>query len=251
MYNILVSIVIPCYNCVFFVENTIKSVLLQSFRDWEMIIVDDCSTDGSDLIIKKYVNSDSRIKYLKTERPSGSPTKPRNIGIENARGRYIAFLDSDDMWLPNKLQEQIELLRKEDTAIVFSNYEKVNEEGMRDKRHVIAPLLVTYKKLLLGNAIGCLTAIYDTFKVGKVFFTDINHEDYIMWLSILKQGYVARNTNTINALYRIREQSVSSNKLVALSWQWNIYINVEKTGYIKGAYYFFNYAFRAFCKALK
>lgn len=251
MSNILVSIVTPCYNSALFVENTIKSVLSQTFKGWEMLIIDDCSTDNSAQIVKKYTNIDSRIRYLKTEVPSGSPTQPRNIGIENAKGKYIAFLDSDDMWLPNKLQEQIELLKKEDTAIVFSNYEKINEEGRQDNRYVIAPLFVTYEELLLGNVIGCLTAMYDTSKVGKVFFLDIHHEDYIMWLFILKQGFIARNTNSINALYRIRVQSVSSNKLIVLSWQWNIYINVEKTGYIKGVYCFLNYAYRAFYKALK
>lgn len=110
--------------------------------------------------------------------------------------------------------------------------------------------MATYKQLLLGNVIGCLTAVYDTEKVGKVFFKNHSHEDYILWLDILKQGYVARNTNTVEALYRVRGNSVSSNKLKTLSWQWDIYRNVEKIGLFRSCYYFLNYAYRGIKKAL-
>jgi len=230
---------------------TIQSVLQQTYPFWEMIIVDDCSFDGSDKVIKEYCQKDPRIKYFKTDFPSGSPTLPRNLGITNATGRFIAFLDSDDVWLPNKLEEQIVLFEDKNTAVVFSNYEKIDEKGNRAGRCIIAPELVSYKKLLLGNVMGCLTVIVDTAKIGNFLFNNIHHEDYVLWLSILKKGFVARNTNTVNALYRVRKQSVSSNKLSVLSWQWNIYINIEKTGFLKGIYYFINYAFRAYCKALK
>jgi hypothetical protein len=107
-----------------------------------------------------------------------------------------------------------------------------------------------YQHLLLGNVIGCLTAIYDTEKVGKVYFSDYPHEDYIMWLSILKKGYIARNTNTVTALYRVRYNSVSSNKLKVISWQWEIYRSVEKLGYWKSVLFFISYAYKAFRKSL-
>lgn len=246
-----VSVIMPVYNAEKFLDIAIQSVLSQTYRQWELWVVDDCSTDRSGSIIQNYVERDIRIHHLKTSHSSGSPTLPRNIGIRFAQGRYIAFLDSDDVWFPNKLEEQLQLFNDSQTAIVYSDYEKMTEIGKRDGRIIKAPACVNYKCLLLGNVIGCLTAVYDTSKVSKVYFSEESHEDYIMWLSILKKGYIAKNTNTVTALYRVRNHSVSSNKLKALSWQWNIYINVEKTGYFKAVYYFVNYAYRAFLKMLK
>lgn len=245
------SIVMPCYNSGTYIRQAINSVKGQTYRDWELLVVDDGSTDNSADIIKGMEQTDGRIKYLKTNAPSGSPIVPRNIGVKNALGRYIAFLDSDDAWLPNKLERQMKMFEQyEDMAICFSNYEKMTEQGERNNRIIKAPSVTTYKQLLLGNVIGCLTAVYDTEKVGKVFFQNHSHEDYILWLDILKRGYVARNTNTVEALYRVRENSVSSNKLKTLCWQWDIYRNVEKIGLFRSSYYFFNYAYRAFKKAL-
>ncbi len=241
----------PCYNSGTFIRQAIESVRNQTYRDWELLVVDDGSTDNSADIIKGMEQTDGRIKYLKTNAPSGSPIVPRNIGVKNALGRYIAFLDSDDAWLPNKLERQMKMFEQyEDMAICFSNYEKMTEQGERNNRIIKAPSVTTYKQLLLGNVIGCLTAVYDTEKVGKVFFQNHSHEDYILWLDILKRGYVARNTNTVEALYRVRENSVSSNKLKTLSWQWDIYRNVEKIELFRSSYYFFNYAYRAFKKAM-
>lgn len=251
MTTSLVSIITPCYNAASYIAETIDSVIAQSYPNWELLIVDDCSTDNSALIILEYCSMDSRIHYFKTKQPSGSPYIPRNIGIQNAKGRYIAFLDSDDAWLSFKLNEQLPLFNDKHTAIAFSDYEKMNEAGERNKRRINAPTYTNYKKLLRGNVIGCATAVYDTFKVGKVYFENVNHEDYVMWLSILKRGYIAQNSNTVTALYRIHNKSISSNKLKVLSWQWNIYVNVEKTGYLKALYYFCHYAYKAFLKSRK
>ncbi|HOD27262.1 MAG: glycosyltransferase family 2 protein [Bacteroidales bacterium] len=247
----MISIITPCYNSVDFISQTIDSVIAQTYTDWEMIIVDDNSKDNSPEIIQAYCRKDPRIKYIRTERPSGSPTLPRNIGLKHARGRFIAFLDSDDMWLPTKLEEQLKLFRENKVAIVYSNYEKISEEGKRGNRIIKAPAKADYKTLLKGNVMGCLTVMYDSEKVGKRFFDSIGHEDYAVWLSILKEGYTAKNTNTVTALYRVRRQSVSSNKWDVLSWQWNIYVKVEKTGIPKAIYYFINYAVRAFLKRIK
>ncbi len=249
--QVTVSIITPCYNASQYISYTIDSVLNQTYANWEMIIVDDCSTDNSSDIIKHFISVDTRIKYFKTDNPSGSPVLPRNIGIEKATGRYIAFLDSDDIWLPTKLEEQLKLFKDDKTAVAFSNYEKMNEAGERNQRIIIAPKETNYHNLLKGNVIGNLTGIYDTEKVGKVYCKDIRHEDYVLWLSILKKGYIAKNTNTVTALYRVRENSVSSNKLKILSWQWNILRNVEKISLPKAIYYYINYAIRAFLKAIK
>lgn len=165
----LVSIITPCYNAAPFISQAIESVLAQSFGDWEMIIVDDCSSDDSLSIIQKYARIDSRIRYLRTDKPSGSPTLPRNMGIKEAKGRYIAFLDSDDIWLPNKLSDQLKVFEKSEVAIVFSNYEKVSLGGERCGREVIAPCEVDYRLLLKGNCIGCLTAMYDSALTERYF----------------------------------------------------------------------------------
>lgn len=244
-----VSIITPCYNAGAYLSQTIQSVLAQSYPDWELLLVDDCSTDDTASIIQQFSVKDSRIKYFRTDRPSGSPTLPRNMGVENALGRYIAFLDSDDAWLPDKLEKQVKLLEDKRVAIAFSDYEKMSEDGERNSRVVKAPLKVNYKQLLRGNVIGCLTAMYDTAKVGKMYFMQHTHEDYILWLSILKKGFVAVNTGTVEALYRVRRNSVSSNKLKVLSWQWDIYRNVEKVGLLKAMYYFAHYAYKAYRKA--
>ena len=247
----LVSIITPCYNSSVFIEQTIQSVQAQTYTNWEMLIVDDCSKDNSADIIKTYAKEDKRIKYLKTEKPSGSPVKPRNIGIENSNGRYIAFLDSDDVWLPNKLEEQLYLFDDKKVAVVYSNYEKMNENEERDNRIIKAPSETDYQNLLKGNVIGNLTGIYDTEKVGKVYCPNIHHEDYVLWLSILKQGYKAINTNSVTALYRVRDNSVSSNKLKVLSWQWHILRNIENLPLHRTMYYFVHYAVKGFLKAIK
>lgn len=251
MKDELVSIITPCYNGEKTIEETILSVLHQTYSNWEMLIIDDCSTDSSETLIHNFVSRDSRIKYIKTNSPSGSPTLPRNIGIENATGRFIAFLDCDDIWLPTKLEEQIPLLNDTNTAIAFSYYEKISEDGKRNNRVIISPNQITYRQLLKGNIIGCLTAIYDTQKVGKMYFLEIGHEDYAMWLSILKKGYIAKNTNTILALYRITRHSISSNKIKSFKWTWNIYRKTEHLPLCESLFYFINYAFRSGYKFLK
>ncbi|MDR0731881.1 MAG: glycosyltransferase, partial [Treponema sp.] len=140
-----------------------------------------------------------------------------------ARGRYIAFLDSDDLWLPDKLEKQLALFADEQTAIAFSNYEKITEAGVRNGRVVRSPAAVSYGKLLKSNYIGNLTAMYDTHKTGKLFFEHSRHEDYVLWLSILAKGFTARNTGAVEALYRVRAGSVSARKRDAAKWQWRIY----------------------------
>ena len=248
----LVSVIMPVHNAEKYLNESIQSVISQTYQTWELLIVNDGSSDNSKSIIDGFVKSDNRIRYFETDSPSGSPALPRNIGIKNAQGCFIAFLDSDDVWLPNKLECQLHLFSEyEDMAIGFSDYEKIDENGVRNERIVKSPAIATYRQLMYGNVIGCLTAIYDVRKLGKVFFPLIPHEDYALWLSILKKGYVARNTGVVSALYRVRNHSVSSNKWRVIFWQWNIYVNVERIGYLKAAYYFVHYAVKAFIKNRK
>lgn len=241
----------PVHNAARYIEAAIRSVISQTYTNWELLVVDDASSDISMNIAGKLAHEDSRIRILKNDRPTGYPATPRNVAVDMARGRYIAFLDSDDMWLPNKLEHQLSFFDESpNIGVVFSNYEKVDADAHRKHRVVEAPTYVNYKRLLLGNVIGNVTGMYDTQRVGKVFFRKVRHEDYAMWLSILKRGFIARNTGAVMALYRVANGSVSSQKLRLLSWQWNIYRRVEKLGLLSSIYYYANYAIRGFIKSL-
>lgn len=155
----LVTIVTPCYNSKETISQTIESVLQQTFSNWEMLIVDDCFTDSSPEIIKKYADKDYRIKYFRTQNKSGSPSLPRNIGIENAKGEYIAFLDSDDLWLPYKLEHQLKFLEKNGYDLVYSYYEKIDWEGRQNNRVIRTREKTRYDDILKSNSIPCLTSM--------------------------------------------------------------------------------------------
>ena len=189
-----VSVIMPLYNSELYVEQAIRSVISQTYNNWELIVVNDCSEDSSASIVETLAQEDPRIRLLHTKNPSGSPTLPRNIAIENANGRYIAFLDSDDVWLPNKLEEQLALFNDDSVRIVYSDYRKIYRNGTISDKIVKGPEIVTYKTLLLGNVIGNLTGIYDCLKCGKHYMYNVGHEDYVHWLHILKDGGIARNT---------------------------------------------------------
>ncbi len=247
----VVSIITPCYNGERYLAQCIESVQAQTFQHWEMLIVDDCSTDSSASIVQRYAENDSRIIYLKTEKASGSPTLPRNIGMDYAHGRYVAFLDCDDLWAPTKLEEQLAVFAERQCALVYANYEKMSENGERADRLVQAPESVSFKRLHYGCPLGCLTVIVDTELTGKFRFVNQHQEDYIAWLTILKQHGLAYNTNTTLAYYRETSGSVSRNKLRVIPWQWNVYRNVLNLNMVKATYYFICYAYNGFVKHLK
>lgn len=246
-----VTVVMPCYNGEKYLEKAIFSVINQTYTNWELLVINDNSTDNSVEIIKRYETLDSRIHLINCTQSVGNPSAPRNCGIENAKGRFIAFLDCDDMWLPEKLEKQLPLFNEDNTSVVFSWYEKVNEDGKRQNRIISSPSVVSYKILLHSGYIGNLTGIYDTLKVGKVYQKNINMEDYVMWLDVLKKGGVARNTNTVEALYRITNNSLSSSKLKHLSWQWNVYRKAEKIGFLKSCFLYCCYAIHGVIKYIK
>lgn len=247
----LVSIVMPVHNAERYIKASIESVISQTFKDWELLVINDASTDASMEIVKQIALSDQRIIILENKNNIGMPSAPRNLGVNMAKGRFIAFLDSDDLWKPCKLEQQLPLFDIKNIAIVYSNYEKMNQDGvLQPNRIVKAPLQISYKRMLLGNVIGNLTGIYDTQKVGKVEIKNVHHEDYVMWLEILKKGYFGKNSNTISAVYRAHKGSISSNKLKLITWQWHIYRQVVQLSLVKSIYYYINYAIRAFIKGL-
>lgn len=247
----LVSIITPCYNSANIIRETIQSVIDQTYDFWEMLVIDDCSQDESAEIIKGFVAVDNRIKYLKTDAPSGSPTLPRNIGIQEAKGRFIAFLDSDDLWFPDKLSTQLPLFMNSNVGIVYSYYEKIDEDGHRLGRIIKSSAYHSYRSLLYGNELGCLTVIYDVQKLGKRYFKFMGHEDYNLWLEILREGFIAKNANMCLALYRVRHNSVSSNKLKMVKWVWHIYRAEQKINLFSSIIYLFSDLVKSFFKYLK
>ena len=242
-----VTIIMPSYNSEKFIIESVESVLVQTYSNWELIIVDDCSPDDSNRIITKYVDNDSRIKLIKLQKNSG-PAVARNTAIEAANGRYIAFLDSDDVWLPNKLETQINFMHDNDLAFTYSSYRLVGE----DNEHLgvfITKDKISYFDMLKTCSVGCLTAIYDTEKIGKQYMPLIlKRQDYGLWLKILKLIGETRGILEPLATYRIRKNSVSSNKVKAAKYQWKIYREIEKLSFLKSLYYFVFYAYNGVTK---
>lgn len=242
----LVSIITPSFQSERFIEEAMLSAISQTYQNWEMIIVDDLSTDGSIDIISNYCEKDKRIKLVRSEENVG-PAAARNKGIKLAKGRYIAFLDSDDIWLSNKLEVQVSFMEENNLPFTFSSYYTMTENGQK-KNCRKAPPKLTYTDLLKTNSIGNLTTIYDASRIGKKYFKDVKHEDYCLWLDMIKDLGVVYGVTTPLANYRVLSSSISSNKLKTISWQWSIYRNIEKLNFFSAAYYLFWYAVYALLK---
>jgi len=233
----LVSIITPSYNSARFIAQTIESVLSQTYKNWEMIIVDDISSDNSNEIIEKYVQRDNRIKFIKLEKNSG-PAVARNRAIEEATGRYIAFLDADDLWMSDKLQKQIDFMQSYNYELTYTAYETMREDGVNLHHTVIPPKKLNYQELLKANRIGCLSAIYDSKRIGKVYMPLImKRQDYGLWLKILKKVDYAYGMDEVLGRYRVMSNSVSSNKLNLLKYNYRLFREYEKFSALKSFYY--------------
>lgn len=233
----LVSIITPSYNSEKFIEETIESVIAQTYTNWEMIIVDDVSTDNSIEIINNYAMEDSRIKLIQLEKNSGAAVA-RNTAIKNANGRFIAFLDSDDLWVKTKLEEQISYMKKNNISFSYSDYELIDEKSNLLNISKKPAGMLDYKELLKENQIGCLTAIYDQKKIGKCYMPLIRkRQDYGLWLSILKKVPYAYKVPLSLGIYRVRVNSISSNKIELLRYNFNLFHIHENLSKIKAFYY--------------
>lgn len=236
----LVSIITPTYNSSEFIEETIYSVLNQTYENWELILVDDCSSDNTIKLISNFAEKDKRILILKNEKNEGAAIS-RNKAIKIAKGRFIAFLDSDDLWFPSKLEKQVEFSIINKFALTYSAYQKISEDGSL-LGIISVPKKVSYKSILKTCSIGCLTAMYDTSILGKIYMPNIRkRQDYGLWLKILKKIDFAHGMNEILAQYRVRKNSISSNKLKAAKYQWKVYREVENLSLLSSIYYFINY----------
>ena len=238
-----VSIITPSYNSEKYISKTIDSVLSQTYQNWEMIVVDDVSLDNSNEIIEEYCKKDSRIKLIKLEKNSGAAVA-RNRAIKEAKGRYIAFLDADDIWKAEKLEKQIYFMQKNNYSFTYTAYEKIDENGVVFGK-IGVPLKVSYNQLLKTCVIGCLTAVYDTEKLGKIYMpTNTKREDFATWLSILKKIDFAYGIKENLSQYRVYENQSSGKKAKMAKENWKLYREIEKLNLLKACYYFSHYAVR-------
>lgn len=243
----LVSVITPCYNAEDYLYESISSVLAQSYRNLELIVVDDCSSDGSLELLMSLSKCDTRMKVLKLKSNSG-PAVARNVAINAAQGRYIAFLDSDDIWKKNKLEKQIKFMQENNYPFTYTSYSRFSTD-LKGKEYVGAPDKLTYSDLLKTCYIGCLTSVYDSKYFGKIKMPLISkRQDWALWLKLLKKVEFAYGLNEELSLYRVRSDSISSNKLSAAKYVWLLYRRVEKLGLFESVYYFVNYALRGFAR---
>lgn len=242
MKSELVSIITPMYNGAAFVGETIESVLKQTYINWEMIIVDDCSPDdGAGIrVVKQY--KDPRIKLVESKVNKGS-SGARNTALRIAQGRYIAFLDSDDLWHPDFLKKQLTFMSEKKADLVFSSYRRIEENTKEEiLRPYVVPDKVTYKSLLKTCPIFPSTAIYDREKIGIIFFNEEMgslRDDYVYWLQMLKSGNViAAGNKEVLVDYRLRKSSVTGNKKKVIKPQWNVLRKIEQCSILASMYYF-------------
>ena len=249
----MISIVTPVYNAQSFICQTIEMVQAQSYKDWELILVDDCSKDNSCEIIENYLKEqpDERIKLIKKEKNEGAALT-RNRGIKEARGRYIAFLDADDVWLSHKLQSQMGYMEKEKAGFVFSAYEFGDENAVGTGRIVHVPEVLNYKQALSRTVIFTTTVLLDTEKIPKelIYMPNVPSEDSATWWQILRAGYVAKGLDEVLAIYRRPAKSLSSNKLKAIQRIWYLYRKVEKLSLPASCIAFVGWAYRATVRRL-
>lgn len=237
----LVSVIMPSHNSAAFIAETIDSVLDQTYREWELIIVDDRSSDRTLEIVRDYAARDDRVRSIVLEKNGGAAVA-RNTAIEAAQGRWIAFLDSDDIWTPDKLEKQIGMMEATGCPFSYASYDRISEAGeFLSTVHV--PPRVRYNQLLKNNVIACLTAVYDSRQLGKVMMPLIRKgQDYGLWLILLKRIEHANGINEVLGRYRIRQNSISSNKLESSVWVWRIYRQVMRLSLPRTLYYFGFYA---------
>ncbi|MGP4038863.1 glycosyltransferase family 2 protein [Gracilibacillus sp. D59] len=238
----LVSVITPTYNSETYIRDTIESVREQTYPHWEMIIVDDGSTDNTISIIEKYQNEDNRIRLIPLKKNQGAAVA-RNKAMKNAQGRYIAFLDSDDQWLPEKLERQLLFMNQHDYAFSYTKYLEVHSDDQHNKV-VTIPDSVEYNDLLKNCVIGCLTVILDRNKIDKIEMVNIRaRQDYALWLNLTRRGFKAFGLQETLAKYRVRHNSISSNKIKMAKQNWKVYREVEKLSLSKSVWYFMHYAY--------
>ena len=243
MENPLVSIITPCYNSEKFILETIQSVQNQTYENWEMIIVDDASIDKTVFIAEQFALNDNRIKIFKLEKNVGTGIA-RNKALDIASGKYISFLDADDMWKSEKLKKQILFMQKNNLPFTFSFYDCIDEQSKTMNKRVEAPLILTYKRLFFCNYIGNLTGIYDVDYFGKITISSIRkRQDWMLWLTILKKMKSAKVVPESLALYRVRQNSISASKIELLKHNFAVYRKFHGYNLVVSLFYMVGFLF--------
>lgn len=233
--NELVSIIMPSYNTGRVIAETIRTVLAQTYENWELIVVDDCSTDDTDAVVARF--DDPRIRYFKNESNSGAAVS-RNRALREAKGRWIAFLDSDDLWQPEKLTKQIAFMEEKGCAFSYTNYSEINEDSTPRGVLVTGPKRVTKAGMFAYCWPGCLTVMYDATVVGLVQIEDIKkNNDYAMWLKVCQKADCYLLDENL-ASYRKRSGSISNHGYLALiKWHYKLFCQAEHMGTVNAAFH--------------
>ena len=249
--DILVSVVVPAYNAAAYIEQTIRSVMAQTHTCWEMLVIDDGSTDDTVRIVERLAAEDHRIRWICNPQNSGVATT-RNRGLELCEGAYVAFLDSDDTWHPEKLALQLQKAVSEQAALVYTAYAIVDVDGQSCRAPYRVPARVDFKELLKENVIGCSTVLLDSIVAKQYrFLADFYHEDYCLWLDILRDGHTAVGCTDVLTNWRLITTSRSFNKKNGAKKRWRIYRDHLHFSVLKSARYFVAYAFRGWLKYLR
>lgn len=249
-YNTMVSIITPSFNSSRFIAESIESVLNQTYQNWELLITDDCSIDNSVEIIASYTNKDSRIRLFPLKSNVGAAAA-RNVSIKNSTGRYIAFLDSDDIWMPEKLERQIAFMQQKGYAFTCSAYDQMTEQGEKLNKIVVVPQNISYHQYLRNTIIGCLTVTIDRYQTGDFTMPIIrSSHDMALWLLIMKRGFKCYGFNEVLATYRLVTTSNSSKKISAAKDVWKVYTEMENLTVFEALYNFLGYVFNAIRKRI-
>ncbi|MEM7226506.1 MAG: glycosyltransferase family 2 protein [Pseudomonadota bacterium] len=246
----VVSVITPCFNSARFITQTIASVQAQSCGAWEMLLADDVSSDNTREIIEALAAEDPRLRLIRRE-ANGGPAAARNSALAEARGRYIAFLDHDDLWRPDKLSRQLAFMAETDCAISYTAYRRVSARDGKPGGLIRVPPTMTYDRLLKHTAIANLTAMIDQAKTGPIRVPEMPYDDYALWLSLLRKGFTARGLNEDLARFRVVEGSSSSRKHQAVAWVWRIYRHQERLSVVRALWCVAHYVGRAALKHLK
>lgn len=233
----LVSVITPAYNCAQFIGKTIESVQAQTYDNWEMVIVDDCSTDNTREVVESYSKDDSRVRYICLKENSGAAVA-RTESMKAAEGEYMAFLDSDDMWKPEKLDKQLAFMREHGRAFSCTAYEQVDEQGNPLGKVINTIPRTSYNRLLLDCPVGNSTVMYNVRQMGKFEVPNIRkRNDDALWLQMLKKEPYIWGMPDILADYRVREGSISHNKFDLVKYHWMLYRDIEHLGVFRSVFH--------------
>lgn len=246
----LVSIITPAFRAEAYIAETIRSVVAQTWTNWEMLVVDDCSPDGTCALVERMAASDSRIRLIR-QKENGGPAAARNAGLQHARGRWIAFLDSDDLWLPEKLTRQLIFHQACAAKISFTEFRRMDASGQHIGRLISVPDMLDYRRLLGNTAIATSSVMIDREKTGTVMMKKTYYDDFSCWLEILKQGGIAAGLHEDLLRYRVLGNSVSRNKKRSAIEVWKTYRLIEGLGLFVSGWYFAHYAIRGWLKYRK